>query len=231
MYGHLDQKWLIDRAKAMLAHSLTGVVDFDENDILNCLLQETIPTFSIFLPHYTEHTINSKLDRLQDGKYILKTDYQIIRVEKIYTGNGAFGIYPYDPILINNMIDRQHLTDQMSAIEVTVTFRFEPPNIIEIYPKSLPYEQFLIKIATIHPSHLKTIPFGSREVLKNLFLADLATDLLSIRNYFQNINSPFAEINLNIEYLTNIASKRDEIINQLAENQLKSGLVQRLYIA
>jgi hypothetical protein len=229
----IDTTWLLNRARAFIGMNVTGPVDFTDEDILTCLDQETLPTLSIYLPWMYDFKVdvtNDVLDR--DGVYMIRTNGErLLGVNRVREGVGAFGAFPYDVTLFGDVVDRQLVVDRQSATDLTLTFDFRAPNIIEIFPKGLQYSEFYVECKCVHPTHLRTIPPTAREILRELFLADLAIDVLSVRQYFQNIQSVFGELNLNLDRLQQQAEKRTEIIEKLESKQHKSAHARRLWIA
>jgi hypothetical protein len=230
----IDTTWAINHCRNFLGQNVTGQIDFSDQDILNCIDQETLPTLSIYMPHYQDLVVNVDTDRLnnRDGVYQLNTGSErVLRVHRAREGVGAFGAFPYDPLLFGDILDRQLVADRQSASELSLTWDFKPPNIIEFFPKGLQYSQIFVECACVHPLHLRTIPMTAREVFRNLMLADMATAVLYNRQYFQNIQSVFGELNLNLDELRKYADKRDEIIEKLETKQFKTAHARRLWIA
>jgi hypothetical protein len=121
--------------------------------------------------------------------------------------------------------------DLRSLTSLELTFRFRPPDMIEIFPKGWDKDTLDVELRVVHPNHLRTIPHGSREVFLDLFLADLATDVLGIRQFFSNIQSPFGDIEISLDRLTEAKDKRPDIIEKLTMSQLKNTGRKRIYIA
>ena len=230
----IDTTWLLNRAKAFIGSNVTGPVDFTDEDILRCLDEETLPTLSIYLPWLYDFEVDISRDQIpnREGVYILNTGSErLLGVNRVREGVGAFGQFPYDASLFGDTLDRQLVADRQSATEICLTFDFRAPNIIEIFPKGLQYSSIFVECKLVHPTHLRTIPPTAREILRELFLADLAADVLSVRQYFQNLQSPFGELNLNLDRLQQQADKRQEIIEKLEVKQGKSGHARRIWIA
>ena len=230
----IDHTWILNRARSFLGQNVTGQVDFNDEDILNCLDQETLPTLSIYLPHYQDFEVDTVKDRVggHDGVYQIKAPGErLLGVNRIREGIAAYGSMMYDPMLFGDVLDRQLVADRQSATELSVTWDFRPPNIIELFPKALQYSQIYVECKCVHPTHCRTVPPTAREILRELFLADLAIDVMSVRSYFQNIQSVFGELNLNLERLQQQADKRESIIEKLESKQHKSAHARRLWIA
>ena len=230
----IDASWIINRGRAFLGQNVTGQIDFQDADILACLDQETLPTLSIYLPHYEDFQIDAAKDRIngQDGIYQIRAPGErLLGVNRLREGVIAYGSVMYNPTLSGDIIDQQLIADRQSATLVSVTWDFRPPNILEIYPKALLYSIFNVECKCVHHTHLRTIPPTAREILRELFLADLAIDVLSVRQYFQNIQSVFGELNLNLDRLQAQADRRNEIVEKLEAKQFKSAHARRLWIA
>ena len=230
----IDHTWILNRAKAFLGQNVTGPVDFQDEDILSCLDQETLPTLSIYLPHFQDFVVDIPGDQLpgQSGVFQIRTNGErLLRVHRIRETIAGYGNMMYDPLLFGDMVDRQLVADRQSASELSVTWDFKPPNIVEVFPKALQYSQISVECACVHPTHLRTVPPTAREILRELFLADLAIDVLSVRQYFQNIQSVFGELSLNLDRLQQQADKRTEIIEKLEVKQFKTSHARRIWIA
>lgn len=230
----LDHTYLLNRARSFIGQCVTGQLDFKDEDILGLLDQETLPTFSIFMPWLHDLKVDVKEDLIEPnrpGIYQIRTQERLIGVKRIREGVGAFGAFPYDPMMFGDVLDRQLVADRQSMSELSLTWRFQAPNVLEIFPKGLQYSELWVECKLVHPTHLRTVPMGAREILKELFLADLAIDVLGVRQYFQSLQTVFGELQLNLDRLQAQADKRNEIVEKLEQKQLKSGLAQRIYIA
>ena len=230
----VDLSWFINRARAFIGQNVTGSIDFNDADFIACLDQETLPTFSIYMPWLYDYKVDTIEDQLpgRQGQYRINTlGDRLLGVNRIREGIGAYGGIMYDPLMFGDVVDRQLVADRQSASEISLTFDFRAPNLLEIFPKGLNYSEFWVECKCVQPSHLRTIPPTAREILRELFLADLAQDVLSVRQYFQNMQSIFGELQLNLDRLQAQADKRNEIIEFLAVKQLKTGHSRRLWIA
>ena len=229
----LDHTWLLNRGRAMLGQFVTGRTDFHDKDLLAVLEAETLPTLSVYLPWLCDVEVDIVADQLpgRQGVYQLRrAPGEIIGVSRIMEGVGAFGAFPYDPLLFGDVLDRQLVADRQSMSVVEITWKFTPPNVVEIFPKGLTYQNLHFETRLVHPTHLKTVPFGARETLRDLYLADLATDVLTARQYFQTLQTVFGELQLNLERLQQHADKRPDVIETLARMQHKSAGARRLWI-
>ena len=228
--------YAINKAKTFLAQNLTGQLDFSQADFVRLLHEETLPTFSIYMPYPKKHQILTDRDKVSDyevGTFLLNTEDRIINVARVFpTGaSWANSQYYYSTRGVTDMLGMQQIADYQSMVNVDITYEFRAPNVIEFFPKVQIFpENVLVELNVVHPDHLNTIPMGSKEVFMDLFLADVANDVLGIRQYFQSLQNPFGEFSLNLDRLNEQAQKRKDIIDLLTAKQLKSSHIQRVWI-
>jgi hypothetical protein len=230
----LDHTVLLGRAKAFIGSNVTGKIDFSDTDLLKCLEELTLPTFSTYVPWVEDITVNvlrDQIDPSREGIYALRSNQAIIGVDHIREATDAFGAFPYSPLTNGDTLDRQLVADRRSMTEVMITCEFRAPNIVEVYPKGLVFATLTFKTLMVHPTHLRTIPAGAAEALKELFLCDLAADVLSVRQYFTAIQTVFGDLNLNLARLESQRDKRDELISKLEAKKGKTGQIRRMWIA
>lgn len=109
------------------------------------------------------------------------------------------------------------------------TFDFLAPNMIRLNSPIGSGNVALI-LRTTHKKDFTTIPFGMIELVKDLAFYDVAMDIFSIRKYFANVRTLFAEINMDMEFYNDIPSKRSDLIDRLRKNQLKYAHTKKIYI-
>lgn len=230
----IDLTWLVNRARQFVGQNVTGQADFKDEDFIRCLDQETLPTLSIYMPwlvDITVDTVDDRVDPTREGIFQIRTNNRLIGINKLRDGVGAFGSFPYDPLLFGDMVDRQLVADRQSASELALTWRFSAPNVVEIFPKGISFRHLTFETKCVHPTHLRTIPPGAREYLRDLFLADLAIDVLATRQYFSQLQSVFGELQLNLDRLQQQADRRQDIVEKLESKQLKFSNIPRIWIA
>jgi hypothetical protein len=230
----LDQSYLLNKARAFFGTNVTGPVDFRDADFLRCLGELTLPVFSIGVPWSDDVVVDVRRDQVdpsREGIYFLRTNSPVISVDHVREATDAFGAFPYSPLLTGDTLDRQLVADRRSMTEIQITCEFRPPNTVEVFPKGLVYTQLTFKCNRVHPLHLQTVPMGAMEALANLFLADLSADILSVRQYFTQLQSAFGELNLNLQRLEAQAGRRDELVERLMAKKGKTGSQRRIWIA
>lgn len=234
---------IINNIKARLGASHRNL-ELDDSQLVKILQEETLKTLSIYLPFYVEYLLVFKDNRVegQMNMYnipeVIGGQFKVIGVEKVIpsflaqTGlsTGWYGVLGGDMrAAMSNFLSAKTAASALSSMMVPETFQFLPPSIIRIFNGFSQDSAFLI-LKTTHKLDFSTIPFGYREIVMKLAMADIAGDLLGIRNYFQQINTTFAEINLNVDLLQNWLEKRDDVIEQLRNNQLKHSGAKKIWV-
>lgn len=232
----IDLSRMLDRARSFLGQSIGRSADFSDQELTKCLDEVTLPVFSIYLPYYEDVVVDCQKDLAfpdRRGIYLIRRDgLTLIGVNKLRDRNvfqGDLGL-PYDPGVYQDILERQRVLDYTSRAAVSMTFAFQAPNLLEVFPKGFDFQNLLVQCKFVHPTTLRTIPPGAYEILKELYLADLARDVLGVREYFSTLQTSFGEINLNLDRLRTQADKRDQLIEKLELKQHKHGLATRVFV-
>ena len=234
---------LINNIKAKLGSTHRNL-ELSDEQLVDILQKETLVTLSIYLPFYVEYMLDFKSNRIegQHNMYnvpeVIGGQFRVIGVEKVIpsylaqTGlsTGWFGVLGSDMrAAMSNFMSAKTAASAISSMMVPETFQFLPPNMLRLY-SSLCQDSAFIVLKTTHRLDFATIPFGYREIVMKLAMADVAGDLLGIRNYFSQIGTTFGEINLNTELLSSWVEKRDDVIEQLRNNQLKNAGAKKIWV-
>ena len=219
-------------------------IELDDRDIVRLLQDETLKTMSIYHPFFLEYLLDTETTLVEGmgNTYNLPLEiegFRLIGVEKVFTAASspaamapaAFGLLgtSLEQALTNfaNLKLMQGITTVMLPPE---TFQFIPPGLLRIFNIYTNKNVFVV-LKTTHKKDFSTFPYGLRETVMKLALADVANDLLGIRTFFQNLGSTFAEINLNTDLLNNWADKRYDLIENMRRSQLKNAGVRKIYVA
>jgi hypothetical protein len=176
------------------------------------------------------NTVRDLVDRNDYGKYFLRTEFEILGIAKLLRGESAV---LYKTVILNNtlnMFDNQIINDMLSSVNVPSTFNFLPPNKIEVFPKYVSEPNFLAVLKVIHPSHFYTVPMSLRDEFLKLALYDVAMSILAIRKQFTNLNSPFGNIELNMDDLESAEDKRNTLIDEWDHQYYKEGNRRKIWI-
>lgn len=198
------------------------------------IANETLDTFSRFFPN--QITINlHKHSRTKDGYYLIDEDIgddvEIIGIKDInwreitrcfddvgyYSSNFYAASYNSDDILL-----AQARADQTSVVSNVILPNFIPPNKVRLETASGKYlylsiENYPLTIFIKHAPNLMTIPPTMMETFEKLAKADVANFLYGELKYYDGLDSVFANSDLKLSDLENIAGTRDDIVEKLDE--------------
>lgn len=206
----------------------------DDEEIIEIILEETVYTFSNYFPYLynivvgREHAVSG-----MNGRYLLDADgLEILGVFDTYRSYGSNRIegIPGQLVYPTDGMNNQMFTDISSYTQVTPTFEFIPPNIVEVFPKNYYSEDVMVTLKTVHPPHLSTIPLSLREEFYTLALLDVKISLWNILKQFSGLSTAVGNIDLKIEDYEAASSERKDLLERWSENYLKEGIRRKLYI-
>lgn len=203
-------------------------LEISDDELINHLREHTLPELSIFSSaklwvlitddNRTEVSLENPDITLDEDTYTipLPEDTEIISVENAYfrkgtSGGSVFEDYPYmyqtDPrdVVMNNAMST--MLDYLNTVQY---YHFLPPNQI-IFGNALGSGVIL----ELHTYHVKPETI-KRDIYTNLFrkmaVYDIIEMIIANRSKFQQLSSPFGEVNLNIDFLER---KRDRLEQQI----------------
>jgi hypothetical protein len=234
---------IMNHVKSRLGASYRRL-ELDDDDLINLLQQETLNTLSIYKPFYVEVTVDAGKDLVEGSTntYNLPMkvagQFRCIGVEKVIPtsmiptyGLGSFGLLGSDlTTALNNYANSKLAAGVATVFLPPETWQYIHPGILRVF--NIFQQNFLMVIMKVtHREDFGTVPPGLLETVKKLALADVANDLLGPRTFFQNISTPFAEINLDNDRLKEWADKRDDVIEALRKDILKGAGAKKIWVA
>ena len=208
------------------------VLELDSNDIMSVVRTQTLPTFSIYYPNYQLLSITPAKDKVPNrfNTFYLKTDAEIIGVSKVlaenYMGNSGLPLAYYD----SDPINRQMTADIASMFLQPITFAYEAPNILSVYPKTQLLGKFTVEVKTVHPEHLATIPFGYSNEFLECALYDVRIALYPIRQRFSTINTTFGNLELFMDKLDSAFEDKKQLLEKWRTNFNKSSRHRKIFV-
>ena len=209
------------------------ILEISEEDIMNIIETQTIPSFSIYYPNYQLIEVIPKRDKVPGrfNTFYLKTDLEILGVSKVlsenYLGNSGLPMAYYD----SDPINRQMTADLASMFFQPITWAYETPNILSVYPKTNLLGAFTVEIKTVHPSHLATIPLAMRNEFMECALYDVRIALYPIRQRFTTINTTFGNLELFMDKLDSAFDDKKSLMDKWKENFYKSSRRRKMFYA
>lgn len=210
-------------------------LELSPDDIIEDIREYTLKTYSKYFPYIVPADVIDS-ERVEVDKcnklYIDSKGLNILSINRLITGN-----YEYvDPsIILRTPIPRDIFAattnmDMNSMIQNPVTFRFYPPNTIEIYPSVMASTNSVVYLNCVHPKHFGTIPDNMEEQFLKLALLDVKSSLYEIRHRFANLETPYGNIELFIDDLQEAESKKEELLEVWRKLSHKQSNRKRLYI-
>lgn len=194
------------------------LIDLAGEEMARAVVERTLPTYSLYFPHLLMHVVQEKEDRVDKaitGRYYIKADGWILlgiarmvtdSINRGTSGGGwpLYGVY-------NDPFDRQISADARSFVEEPLTWRWFPPNVVEINQKWLFGGNINFELKVRHAEDLHTIPETMRDEFLALAEADIKSALYAIRSQFSSMGTPFGTIELNLDDLREGRQLRKDI--------------------
>ncbi len=205
---------------------------FDNPDeaLLNVIKIKTLPTFSQFSPYYMTFMINtSELQSSSNSTYQSKIftipnmfgDRDILFVRSIDLDLSELADGYVDPIYIGNEINYEDLmtaqatANLMSLAIPSVTFKFHPPNKIELFNTGLAFDnRYKVTVALEHSENLTTIPKTSWTSFMKLATLDVKKFLYDNLKLYGNLQTAYGNIDIKIDDWSNAEQERNDLIRE-----------------
>lgn len=206
------------------------------------IVPDSIETFSRYFPHMVRIQIKCSEDNMKDGYYLIDTDLlggvELIGIKDIawdVYGNSALaqqsgiGMYDYLSAYSNYSMDDgmalQARADLTSFFNNSIFVDFKEPNKVKLTTVtgqwiSTGLDYIPLDCYVYHPSNLSTIPQTQMEIFEKLATSDVANFLYTELQYFDNLETVFANVDYKIDRLLRFAEERDEIVRYLDENHV-----------
>lgn len=221
------QNWnnILGYIKSNLGENI-NFIELSDDYIINYLKNQTLPECSRFIPGKIWATINDSNLIEIDHNYnentyripINEDDYKIINVQEVYygvssRGNQIFGYSNYVFLDPRDATMSNVFNDMISKLTPTQTYIFIPPNVIK-FGLNLAQNNIIMELNVVH-FRLDKIPHDSyNNYFKKKALKDVIDLIISNRSKYSRVQSPFGEIELNIDFLRD---KKQELNDQIRE--------------
>jgi hypothetical protein len=213
--------------------SVVQTIELSDEEMMKVVFEESLKTYSKFFPYVYMLTLTS--DDLVPGsenRYYLpnKDNIQIFGIHKVHFDQSIQYGSALVPLTVNPF-ESQILADYTSEVITRTTFHFEPPNVVNFYPKLLVSDRPVIEVKAIHPKHLKTIPIGMRDEFLQLCQYDVLISLYPIRHRFQSMSTPYGNIEPFFDMVDGATEKREALIQKWQDQFVKAANVTRFTVA
>jgi len=222
------QSWenLIDYIKGELGAPVLNI-ELSDDDIMNIIKKHVLPLYSRYDPLITYYLLFEQTNCIQCEPtkiYQIKNfPYAIMRVDEIiakpnlidWNQNISVALYSGD---ITNLLGTNYMIQSKLEVLAQDTFRFLPPDKIELIKSSNSiwiYDDFIAKLACIHDNP-STVNPDLYEYLKQLALAEIMIRLGRIRTKFQSFQTPAGQIDLTAQELLQEGQQlRQQVLQEL----------------
>ena len=211
---------------------------------VNIIEQDTIPTFSRYLPNAIKVLVNTRKTDEEGYSWVdtdLPDSIKILGIRDIdwhafgMINGGArtpagYGIY--------DMFSSQYGLEEIGLLQMnaditsfyntTIYPEFKYPNKVRFQTAAgtaainFQYDSVPLTLLVEHSLDLSTIAPTKMEIFENLATADVASFLYENLKYFDNLETVFANIDIKIDSLKDRADKREEIVNELKDGYVSA---------
>ena len=232
----LTLSYVLNRLKARMGAKIRRLEITDEQ-LINLIKTETLPTFSIYFPYLHTIKINLSTDRVNgfSNRFFLRSDLPFNNPTRLYpevsnlVSSGQFGSHGNSCLSSSAMdaISLQSAMDVQSFFNVPVTFHFHPPAQITIDPVSVG-GVINCDVNAVHPD-VATIHNNLREEFMKLAEYDMKIDILGQRNFFSSVGTVFGEMELNLSALESAVDLREELLLKFDEKHFLNSSAQKIW--
>lgn len=234
----LSSTRIIRRLEKNLGYKFMDL-EITHDEIIDNIKDETLRIFSKFFP-YQERAVVSVDDRVEpyDNRYYIHTQNECIGINR-FIGSSLLGanyvtglLHPIAAdMLLGDPISRQLNIDLLSFTTNPVTVQYYEPGMIEITPAYANVKCHVIVANVVHPDHFQTIPINLEDEFMKYALADTKCTLYTMRTRFQNIQTPYGNMELFLESLQNGEEEKRQLVETWRAQSHKYSKRKKIWIA
>ena len=215
-------------------------IELTHDEILENIRRDTLVTFSKYFPYQERLLIDSEKDLVPGyvNRYYLKCESEVLNVNRIIglgtMGSDAIAAFIHPSAMAQMMgdpISLQMSADILSLTKNPITFVYYHPNQVEIAPNYAMSNNYIVMCNTVHHNHFGTIPTLLERDFLDLAYCDTAMILYSIRKRFNNMQTSFGSMELNLDDLSEAKEKRNELIEKMTSSSLRYSKRKKIIIA
>lgn len=229
MNPYFNENTVLDYIKKELGHPY-NVIEFDDDYLINQLItnQNYLKEFSQYFPK-EERLLLTKDNALSynniyedagvppthaaiNNRWLLESDNEILGVKRVIN-NSLYNTAYYNDMMVGIVHPIDYATSNLnkSIIEPTLTHHFIYPDILEVKGWHRGWELMAI-LETVHDKDLTSIPSSLHVRFNHFCLYTAAKMILHIRAKYSGMQTPFGELNINVDMLQSLADKKEELI-------------------
>lgn len=222
---------LLNRVKRRLGLKYSNI-PIDDQDLIDTIIEESLPTFS----GYFQYNINMPLDLSESNKipgekygYFINTDVLAdgmsilgvsnVSYEDIYR---TYGDMYYNGISPIDFISSAANANLSGVTNIPITWNFQEPNRIIFDEAIESIVKLNLELVTTHNPSLITIPKSRENEFIKLVLLDIKIFLYNNFKHYDNIDSPFGQINLRLDDWNGAEGDRESLLQKWDETFIYS---------
>jgi hypothetical protein len=234
----VTQNWnnLLSYIKLKLGMKVNKL-EFSDDEIINNIKSHTLPLVSQYEPHNIWIVSDFNRDKVlgPTGAYgnqsiripIDTIPFEITEIEEVYYSNlVGYNLSNLTPYFVNpvDIAISNTFVDIFNFLQPVQTFTFIRPDILK-FGLPITSDKLIIKLNVIHQD-VSTLPSDIyNKIFKNLALRDTVGFVLANRQKYSNLQTPFGEVNLNVDALSALYESLDsKLIEELELIPTKSFL-------
>lgn len=215
------------------------VIEITDEKLQNHLSTYTLKTFSTYVPDVQEFQINTMTQKRYNGRedaiYINLPPHlqerDILNLVQVTPSSFDEVLFGHDPIglasfenLPGRMMNNIKQSAQYKHSVYNFIFKFKHPNILIMRPMKED-DKLHIEQELTHEKDLTTIPQSYVEYFQDLCLQDTKIMLGNIRRKYQNLSTPWMQVNIDQSIGQEGQQEKREIIDKLRQSDILSNVV------
>lgn len=210
---------------------------------VDIIKEDSLITFSRYFPDEKIYKLIPGVDKEDENGYFiidedrLGKDIAILGAKDIdwegfsktynYYATGAYNYNTFgDAFTLDSVASAQMAADHNSLFNNGIYVDFRYPNRIKIVTVAdiqvLKGISIPIILYTVHPANLTTISPTQMGIFEELVFSDVATWLYNELKYYDQLETVYSNIELRLDYLQNIAERREDVIGRLDDGHTTS---------
>lgn len=219
----MPQNWnnIVNYLKSNLG-TKSANLELTDDEFITHFKEHTLPFFSQTIPKHawillTDSNLDNITNTYSNYTYLITVpdNINIIDVNDVYIGHN---ILSYERYFMNpaDIVMGNTLNDMVQFLNTVNDYEFIKPFHIRFSEK--PYNDKFIVELNIEHTDLSTIPSDMyHKLFKEMCLADGLELILTNRNKFNNVTTPFGAIDLNYDYISQRISEIRQKIDGIHE--------------
>ena len=206
-----------------------GIIEIQSEDLLSYFKIFTLSEFSRYIPDVQEFSINTKTQQKVGNKknsiYIqLPLEYaerELLNISEVRSSSNVYALFGHDITglhsfegLQSSILNNIQQNMQYKNSTFNFTYQFKHPNILTLNPFQSD-EKLYIKQEITHSQDFSSIPLDYEFIFLDLQLQDQKIMIGRKRKKYENMETPFGQIQINTEILDEGMNSKREILDEL----------------